>query len=48
MKKMNYIVKTKDAKVGDITKALKAAKIEVESVALVYSEEVSEEATAEN
>ncbi len=45
MKKMNYIVKTKDAKAGDITKALKNAKIDVESVALVYSEDVAEENT---
>ena len=36
--KNNFIVKTHDAKAGDITKALKAAGVDVVSVALVYSE----------
>jgi len=36
--KNNFIVKTHDAKAGDITKALKAAGVNVVSVALVYSE----------
>ena len=41
--KVNFIVKTKDTKAGEITKALKAAGIEVESVAKVYSEKIEEE-----
>ncbi|MBN1882553.1 MAG: hypothetical protein JW885_10305 [Deltaproteobacteria bacterium] len=36
--KNNFIVKTNDAKAGDITKALKAAGVDVVSVALVHSE----------
>jgi hypothetical protein len=43
MKKVNFIVKTKDAKAGEITKALKAAKIDVESVTMLYSEETTVE-----
>jgi hypothetical protein len=39
--KNNFIVKTHDAKAGDITKALKAAGVDVVSVALVHSETVS-------
>jgi len=38
--KNNFIVKTHDAKPGEITKALKAAGVDVVSVALVYSETV--------
>jgi hypothetical protein len=41
-KKVNFIVKTYDAKVGEINKALKAAGIEVESVAQLYAEEGEE------
>ena len=36
--KNNFIVKTHDAKAGDITKALKAAGVDVVSVALVHTE----------
>lgn len=43
MKKVNFIVKTKDAKAGDITKALKDAKIDVLSVALVYTEDAADD-----
>ncbi|MBN1572931.1 MAG: hypothetical protein JW984_07030 [Deltaproteobacteria bacterium] len=43
MKKVNFIVKTKDAKAGDITKALKDVKIDVLSVALVYTEDVADD-----
>ena len=39
--KNNFIVKTNDAKAGDITKALEAAGVDVVSVAQVYSETVS-------
>lgn len=38
--KNNFIVKTNDAKAGDITKALKAAGVDVVSVALVYTETI--------
>ncbi len=48
MKQVNYILKTYDTKAGDITAALKAAGIAVQSVAQVYTEEVSEAAPAEN
>ena len=41
--KNNFIVKTHDAKAGDITKALKAAGVDVVSVAQVYSETVETE-----
>lgn len=47
MKQVNYIVKTYDTKAGDITAALKAAGIAVQSVAQVYSEEVTEAAAGE-
>jgi hypothetical protein len=48
MKQVNYILKTYDTKAGDITAALKAAGIAVQSVAQVYTEEVSGTAPAEN
>jgi hypothetical protein len=48
MKQVNYILKTYDTKAGDITAALKAAGIAVQSVAQVYTEEVSGAAPAEN
>ena len=48
MQKVNFIVKTKDAKAGEITKALKAAKIDVESVTMLYSEEVADEKVEES
>ena len=41
--KNNFIVKTHDAKAGDITKALKAVGVNVVSVALVHSETVDTE-----
>ena len=41
--KVNFIVKTYDAKAGDITKALKGAGVEVLSVTKLYSEDVKEE-----
>jgi len=47
MKQVNYILKTYDTKAGDITGALKAAGINVKSVAQVYTEEVAEAETGE-
>jgi hypothetical protein len=47
MKKVNYIVKTYDTKAGDITGALKAAGINVESVAQIYTEEAADAGEAE-
>jgi|GEM_PF-2735595 len=41
--KNNFIVKTHNAKAGEITKALKAAGVDVVSVALVYNETVDSE-----
>ena len=41
--KVNFIVKTFDAKAGDVTKALKDAGVEVVSVTKVYSEDKEEE-----
>ncbi len=42
MKQVNYILKTYDTKAGDITAALKAAGINVKSVAQVYAEEIAD------
>jgi hypothetical protein len=47
MKKVNYILKTYDTKAGDITGALKAAGINVQSVTQIYAEEVADAAPAE-
>jgi len=44
MKQVNYILKPYDTKAGDITAALKAAGISVQSVAQVYTEEVPDTA----
>ena len=44
--KVNFIVKTHDAKAGDITKALKESGVEVLSVTKLYSEDVKEEKAA--
>lgn len=41
--KVNFIVKTHDAKAGDITRVLKEAGVEVLSVTKLYSEDVKEE-----
>ena len=41
--KVNFIVKTYNAKAGDVTKALKEAGVEVLSVTKVYSEDTKEE-----
>ena len=39
MEKLNLIVKVKNATEGDVRKALKAAGIEIRSIAVVYRED---------